>query len=185
MALVRSLVETDARIDAMLAEALERMPQPLRRGVLLAYLGFPFYDTATLPLLRGEGLTEFDPVQVDRISPDDCHGLAPEPGNPLRGTEFYNFGAFFSRAYRENDYLWGRLHGAERMIEIIASSLGEDKALPPARLDAFKREAFAAILDEEESRLNADPGLVSTLRRHLEKAGEGGAATPSGRSTRP
>ena len=41
----------------------------------------------------------------------------------LRGIEFYNFGAFFSRAYRENDYLWGRLHGAERLIDIIASAM--------------------------------------------------------------
>ena len=47
----------------LLAEAMAAMPQALRRRVLLAYLGFPFYDTVTLPLLRGEGLTEFDPDQ--------------------------------------------------------------------------------------------------------------------------
>ena len=38
------------------------MPQALRRRVLLAYLGFPFYDTVTLPLLRGEGLLR--PMQL-------------------------------------------------------------------------------------------------------------------------
>ena len=100
---------------------------PLRRKVLLTYLGFPFYDTATLPLLRGEGLTEFDPVKVDRISPDDARSIRSGGAQAtLRGVEFYNFGAFFSRAYRENDYLWGRLHGAERMIDLVASTLPDD-----------------------------------------------------------
>jgi len=32
---------------------------------------------------------------------------ALKASDTLRGVEFYNFGAFFSRAYRENNYLWG------------------------------------------------------------------------------
>ena len=31
------------------------MPGALRRRMLLTYLGYPFYDAVTLPLLRGEG----------------------------------------------------------------------------------------------------------------------------------
>lgn len=164
----RGLVETDLVVDDLLAEAMAAMPQSLRRRVLLAYLGFPFYDTVTLPLLRGEGLTEFDPVQVDRISPDDCHAIRRSgTAETVRGTEFYNFGAFFSRAYRENDYLWGRLHGAERTIDLIASTLSGEHAVPDGELQQFKREAFLAILDEEESRLRADPGLVAGVRRDI------------------
>lgn len=163
------LVETDAIVDELLAEAMAAMPLPLRRRMLLAYLGFPFYDTVTLPLLRGEGLTEFDPVQVDRISPEDCHAIRRGgPSETLRGTEFYNFGAFFSRAYRENDYLWGRLHGAERMIDLIASTLSQDRAVPEPELRQFRRDAFLAILDEEGDRLKADPGLVAGIRREVE-----------------
>ena len=163
-----ALAEADAVVDDLLAEAMAAMPPPLRRRILLAYLGFPFYDTVTLPLLRGEGLNEFDPVLVDRISPDDCHAIRPGgAADTLRGTEFYNFGAFFSRAYRENDYLWGRLHGAERMIDLIASTLDENHAVPEEELRAFRREAFLAILDEEEPRLKADPGLVSGIRREV------------------
>src|SRR5207302_5911822 len=117
----RQLRETDHLAEAMLAAAMADMPMPLRRRMLLAYLGFPFYDTVTLPLLRGEDLTEFDPVKVDRISPDDAPSIRTGGAHDtLRGIEFYNFGAFFSRAYRENDYLWGRLHGAERMIDLVA-----------------------------------------------------------------
>ncbi|HBM71980.1 MAG TPA: DUF3376 domain-containing protein, partial [Erythrobacter sp.] len=57
----RLLPELDDRAEEMLAEALEVMPKNLRRRMLLTYLGFPYYDVATLPLLRNEGLTEFDP----------------------------------------------------------------------------------------------------------------------------
>lgn len=167
----RQLPATDLVADAIMAEALAQMPPPLRRKVLLGYLGFPWFDAVTLPLLRGEGLTEFDPVKVDRISPDDCNSIRTggTPGT-LRGVEFYNFGAFFSRAYRENDYLWGRLHGAERMIDLVASTLPPGNTLAPTEVQRFKREAFLAILDEEEERLKADPGLVPGLRAEVVRA---------------
>ena len=84
--------------------------------------------------------------------------------------EFYNFGAFFSRAYRENDYLWGRLHGAERMIDLVASTLPAGARFDPAELKDIKREAFLAILTEEEARLMADPTLVPTIRAEVERS---------------
>ncbi|WP_395333271.1 patatin-like protein [Novosphingobium sp. BL-8H] len=158
----RNLLAIDTRVDEILAEMLSTMPAGLRKRLLLAYLGYPFYDTVTLPLLRGEGLDEFDPIRVDRISPEDCHAIRQGP--MLRGSEFYNFGAFFSRAYRENDYLWGRLHGAERMVELLASTLEGEHALDERELDGFRREAFLAVLDEEHGRLNADPALVGNIR---------------------
>ncbi len=164
----RQLPATDLAVDAMFAEMLAKLPQALRRRVLLTYLGFPFYDAATLPLLRGEGLTEFDPAKVDRISPEDCSAIrSGGAAATLRGTEFYNFGAFFSRAYRENDYLWGRLHGAERTIDLIASALPQGAVLAETDLADFKRKAFLAILAEEEPRLTADPSLVPGIRAEI------------------
>ena len=53
----------------------------------------------------------------------------------LKGLQFNSFGAFFSRAYRENDYLWGRLHGADRLIDITLSTLPNEadcSSLDPA-----------------------------------------------------
>jgi len=164
----RQLPQTDLLADTILANALARMPTPLRRLALLTYLGFPFYDTVTLPLLRGEGLTEFDPVKVDRISPEDARSIRDGGTSAtLRGIEFYNFGAFFSRAYRENDYLWGRLHGAERMIDLVASALPDNAALSAEELQVFKRDAFLAVLDEEAGRLVAEPGLVTAIRQEV------------------
>lgn len=162
----RALRDTDEAAEQVLCEALDAMPKDLRRRVLLAYLGFPFYDVATLPLLRNEGLTEFDPVKVDRISPEDATAIRDGgTAATLRGTEFFNFGAFFSRAYRENDYLWGRMHGAERMIDLVCSTVpgGYDHA----QCLAVKRDAFLAICDEEEARDNCDAGLVSALRQEI------------------
>lgn len=164
----RQLAATDTVVDAMLVECLATLPKELRRRILLTYLGFPFYDTVTLPLLRGEGTTEFEPAKVDRISPDDCQSIRRGgAGAMLRGTEFYNFGAFFSRAYRENDYLWGRLHGVERMVDLLASALPAGTLLDPAERVRFKHEAFLAVLDEERSRLIADPGLVPGVRAEV------------------
>lgn len=161
----RKLEATDVLVDGLLAKALAAMPHALRRRMLLTYLGFPFYDIVTLPLLRGEGLTEYDPVKVDRISPEDAPAIRDGGAAAcLRGVEFFNFGAFFSRAYRENDYLWGRLHGAERMIDLLASALPEGHAMTSTEMTQAKRAAFLAILDEEEARLIADRRLVPGIR---------------------
>ena len=59
----------DARADERLAAALAALPKEARRPLLLSYLGFPFYDVATLPLLQGEGLDEFDPVRSIAFRP--------------------------------------------------------------------------------------------------------------------
>ena len=163
----RGLKETDLAVDQLLADTMSQLSSALKRRMLLSYLGFPFFDTVTLPLLRGEGLTEFDPVKVDRISPDDALSIRDGgTSETLRGTEFYNFGAFFSRTYRENDYLWGRLHGAERMIDIINSTL--DERLDTETIRDFKRALFNAVLDEEQPRLKADRGLVDRIRAEVE-----------------
>lgn len=166
LARYRLLEKTDALAETMLADALQEMPQTLRRRMLLTYLGFPFYDISTLTLMRDRGLTEFNPIKVDRISPDDAKAIrGGGTSATLRGTEFYNFGAFFSRAYRENDYLWGRLHGAERMIDLLMSTI--EGSVSDAKIARFKTEAFHAILNEERERLTADPHLIDTIRQEI------------------
>ena len=164
----RGLAAADAAVEAGLARALSALPRDERRAMLFAYLGYPFYDIATLPMLQGEGLDEYDPVKIDRISPSDATAIrAGGAAAVLKGIEFNSFGAFFSRAYRENDYLWGRLHGADRLVDIVASTLTGDAALPPEELAAFKRDAFRAILDEEEPRLLLIAPLMAELRTEV------------------
>ena len=158
----------DEHTDRELTDILSALPKADRRRLILGYLGYPFYDVATLPLLQGEGLDEFDPIKVDRISPDDA--VAIRRGGTeatLKGIQFNSFGAFFSRAYRENDYLWGRLHGADRLIDITLSTLPEPSRPPKEEIAALKRELFRAILAEEKDRLTAIPALFLELEREL------------------
>jgi patatin-related protein len=163
-----SLKALDARTDERLSEGFSKLSRELRRPMLLAHLGFPFFDIATLPLLQGEGMDEFDPIRVDRIAPDDAVAIRSGGAEAtLKGIQFNSFGAFFSRAYRENDYLWGRLHGADRLIDIILSTVPAETPFPKDRVKELKRAAFHAILDEEEPRLAAIPGLFKELRAEI------------------
>jgi len=160
--------EIDAEADRRLSAAFAAFPKTERRALMLSYLGFPFYDIATLPLLQGEGLDEFDPVKVDRISPEDATTIRKGgAAATLKGVQFNSFGAFFSRAYRENDYLWGRLHGADRLIEIVLSALPEGAHLPPGAAAMLKRDAFRAILAAERPRLQTVQPLFDELDREV------------------
>jgi patatin-related protein len=159
------LKKLDDATDDLLATALSGLHKNQRRPLLLDYLGFPYFDVATLPLLQGEGLDEFDAIKVDRISPDDARSIREGGAEAtLKGIQFNSFGAFFSRAYRENDYLWGRLHGADRLIDIVVSTLPNTKTLKLGRVAKIKHAAFLAILDEEEPRLTSIAPLFAALR---------------------
>ena len=159
------LIRFDAETDAVLAKALAACAKADRRAPLLAYLGFPFYDVATYALLQGEGLDEFDTIKVDRISPDEAQSIRKGGARAtLKGIQFNSFGAFFSRAYRENDYLWGRLHGAERLIDITLSTLPAGAELPASKIASIKQAIFEAILDEEALRCAAITPLILQLR---------------------
>jgi hypothetical protein len=77
-----------------------------------------------------------------------------------------HFGAFFSRAFRENDYLLGRLQSIDRIVDIVCDSAG---ATATAGIDvaALKRRAFELVLRAEEAHLpNAHP-LIERLRSAL------------------
>jgi patatin-related protein len=164
----RALAAADANTDAVLHHAMMSLPEAARLAMLYGYLGYTLYDIATLQLLQGEGLDEFDPIKVDRISPDDA--IAIRKGGAaatLKGIEFNNFGAFFSRAYRENDYLWGRLHGADRLIDIALSAVPEANGNDATIAITLKKQAFLAILDAEEPRLKRIRPLIAELRAEV------------------
>ena len=164
----RNLESADAATDAALNAALANVPDAATRAILMGYLGYILYDIATLPLLQGEGLDEFDPIKVDRISPDDATTIRKGgAAATLKGIEFNNFGAFFSRAYRENDYLWGRLHGIDRLVDIVLSSMPGTLSAEQAEVLALKKKAFEAVLDAEAPRLKRIQPLIEELRAEI------------------
>ena len=168
MAAALDLNNLDARSDealvALLAGGLTRR---LRRDLVAAYLGFPFFDIAILPLIADGSIDELDEIKVDRISPEDCSALAAAGGKRLKGALFNAFGAFFSRAYREHDYLWGRLHGAERLIDLVVSSLPAKSRPDPHELGEIRRAAFRAIIAAERPHLVDIPETFAALEAAL------------------
>nr|WP_303784004.1 DUF3376 domain-containing protein [Sandarakinorhabdus limnophila] len=154
----------DARSDQALVDLLAGgLPRRLRRDLVAAYLGFPFFDIAILPLIADGNIDELDEIKVDRISPEDCSALTSAGGQRLKGALFNAFGAFFSRAYREHDYLWGRLHGAERLIDLVVSSLPAKARPDAANLGEIRRAAFRAIVAAERAHLVDIPDTIAAL----------------------
>jgi patatin-related protein len=141
-----------------------------RHEVLVNYLGFPFWDVLTLSVTNWRDAGEFDEILIDRISPEDArtlNGAAVHGG--LKGIGFGHFGAFLSRAYRENDYLFGRLQAADRLIDIVCDSAGIDPAHDRIDVIGLKRRAFERILDVEERHLSHSGELIALLRGEIAK----------------
>src|SRR5690606_10826899 len=115
---------------------------------------------------------------VDRISPEDARTLARLEDPPqLRGTAFMHFGAFFSRAFRENDYLLGRLQSIDRIIDIVCDSAGA-AAIEGLDVAAIKRRAFEIVLRAEESHLPNVAPLIERLRALFVNSQSAGGGNP-------
>ena len=143
-----------------------------RREILINYLGFPFWDVLTFPVTTGRGTGELREILIDRISPEEVRTLKGFEGiKSLKGIGFNNFAGFFSRRYRENDYLLGRLHAAERLIDIICDSAAIDPERDGIDVVALKRRAFERILKSEEGHLAHSRDLVAALRLCIREIG--------------
>ncbi len=69
-------------IDMLLASIDPEQWHPdARRDVLVNYLGFPFWDVLTFPLMTWREVGEFNKILIDRISPQDAGTLAEFGGS--------------------------------------------------------------------------------------------------------
>ncbi|MEJ8571090.1 patatin-like protein [Microbaculum marinum] len=168
------LAGVDDRLDEVFAgEVLNCLPEWARTELTVAYVGFPFFDVLTLPMTQWEDLDELDIIRVFRISPSDAQairkGLAKEK---LKGIRLRRFAAFFNRSWRENDYLWGRLVAAERLVTVVMTAAGA----AAREIDALsvKKALFREILRAETPHLTADDTLVSELIEEVEQIEVGG-----------
>jgi hypothetical protein len=78
-----------------------------------------------------------------------------------------NFGAFFRRADRENDYLWGRLHAADRLLDMVYDAAKTAGAGERINILAYKKRAFEVILETEAQHLTHSDELLETLRAEV------------------
>lgn len=86
------------------------------------YNNYEDYDLVIYPILYESNVGEADVIDIIRISPEDATQLINERKTECRklaGTSLGNFGAFLQQSWRENDILWGRLDGAERLISAL------------------------------------------------------------------
>ncbi|HWI02721.1 MAG TPA: DUF3376 domain-containing protein, partial [Acidimicrobiales bacterium] len=99
----------------------------------------------------------------------------------------FHFGAFFDRAGREGDYLWGRLDAVERLVKLLLDVRGHPPTLATTgapsvvepvvtggELAAECVPAFRAILAEEGPALHHAEPLVERLRAIVDGLAGGG-----------
>jgi hypothetical protein len=163
-----NLAATTRDLDELIASIDPKQWTPeAHRDVLINYLGFPFWDVLTFSVASARGAGEIQEILVDRISPQDVRSLKGYGRvESLKGTGFGHFAAFLSRAYRENDYLLGRLHAIDRLIDIVCDSAGMDPG--SKEIIRIKQSAFRRVLDVEQKYLTHSEELFRSLRRHVD-----------------
>jgi patatin-related protein len=148
-----------------LLRVTEGWDEGVRRQLLARYVGFPMWDVLIFPISAVSDVGELNRVEVVRFSPEDvCElkapdqkGKCPTTEEKLKGVTVGHFAAFFSRDRRENDYLWGRLDAAERLIYLLLDEAPDELCHP----------AFRAVLDQEQDALKEVRGLIGHLRGQL------------------
>ena len=152
---------------AALAEHTATWDEVPRSRLLSRYVGFPVWDSLIFPVISLAKLPQLTPITVQRFSPLDATclkavtsdgSLKPDPSAKLDGVSIGHFGAFFEKSWRENDYLWGRLDGAELVMRLLSRQSGSD-----LDLTGYLRSALTAILTSEKDDLE----LVGKVQQAL------------------
>ena len=96
-------------------------------------------------------------------------------GGKVLGARLGHAYAFFSRKARENDYLWGRLDAAERIVRLLLTETtveaGREKTILGDRHPSYRnrcKEVFLAVLEEDTPHLPTIADDVEALRRQIE-----------------
>jgi patatin-related protein len=161
----------DRHIDSLFdLPCWQQLDESSRRELLYAYLGFSFFDVLTLTVAQLRDLDEFDEVKVLRLSADDAVAIRSGGARAtLKGTTFGYFGGFFSRRYRENDYLWGRLHSADRLVDVVMRAAFARDETHSIDVAAIKRRLFRVILEAEGTHLQRIDDIMAEISREIDR----------------
>ncbi|MGB9196851.1 MAG: patatin-like protein [Terriglobales bacterium] len=169
-------------VVAKLAQEIPPQP-PTDAAALLAYKAvlllceqFPDYDASLFPVVYGTDVGELDPVDIIRVSPEDAPTIVDElkhQVHKLKGIWLGHFGAFLDPRWRRSDILWGRLDGAERLIQSL---------LPGKEAEDFIKDAHDSILrdfvkgceiDVAQQLANAAFSYIGDIRSHASEKKNG------------
>ena len=83
-----------------------------------------------------------DPVDLVQVSGDTPNGFGgpASVADKLAGVQMGHFGAFYKRSWRVNDWAWGRVDGATRLVQVLLDPIRV------RRLWADRGEEFVAAL---------------------------------------
>lgn len=162
----------------------ERNWQVIQKYLWRYFSQFDDFDQIGFPILYGVEEGESDVVEIIRISPEDATTLINEPRErknsadgvgrrKLAGTALHHFGAFLDRTWRQNDIMWGRLDGAERLITSLlpdpADKLVREEMIRQAHVGILKEE-MAPKNHAELGNLMSDALMRASAGESLEKA---------------
>jgi hypothetical protein len=102
-------------------------------------------------------------VQFTSTGPCDIDPLQrADPQTKLAGVELAHFGAFLKGSWRANDWLWGRLDAAQRLLRLLDAAV-DNRLSRDGTLEKHTAVVQAAVLREEL------PTLVAELERDAER----------------
>ena len=151
--------------------AISNLPPSLCERLGRAYVVYPMIDAAIFPMMDSAGVRDLSTTRVIRISPHDAKELSRDPRR-LKSRELEAFAGFLRRDSREHDLLWGRLDGAERLIDLIIAAGADRIQGQKAKLQALRTKAlnaaFEVILDEAEDGASfRSRRVIACLKRKL------------------
>jgi len=132
-----------------------------RDRLLSRFIAFPLWDAMIFPTIALRDVPQFTPITFSRFSPVDANYLDGVGHQKLQGTAIHHFGGFFQSEYRENDYLWGRLDGAELCLRTLRSAVGGYPMNDEDAVSPHLPQALKAVIQAEAEHLPQ----VSELRR--------------------
>jgi hypothetical protein len=176
-ALAEALGDGSSSLWKVFEEHTKAWAAASRMELLGRYLGFPLWDGLIFPTIAFSELPQFTPIGISQFSPLTASALSAPAGGKLKGVSLHHFGAFLDAAWRENDYLWGRLDGAELVLRTLhegqlatQAEPGGELAHEPSQVAMLAAggehlvQALRAVLAGEQ-----DLQRISSLRADLER----------------
>lgn len=164
-AMKTTLDKTTARMWSAFTEHTQGWDDGTKEKLVSRYVAFPLWDAFIFPTIALAPIPQFNPIAVARFSPQDAHYLDGLRPHKLQGTAVHHFGGFLNASYRENDYLWGRLDGAEQCLQTLrAATAGTNTG---DAYDAHLRDALSAILTAEQQHLPTTKNLRDDVLNRL------------------
>lgn len=122
---------------------------------------------AQTPLLAASGAVSEQHISFVQLSANAPNTLDPTrslPRQKLTGLQLDHFGAFYKRSWKANDWMWGRLDGAYRLVQAVLSPDRLERLIAHRSVDEGRALVYEWI---KSIACGDDLGPGSALATHL------------------